>query len=171
MLLQEPVPSAALGRISSPRCICERVTPNLRGALRWKGGQNLDNHHSPAWEPAQPQARPQPCPMGLRDLSQLICPTDLHPTASAPPGHPHFPLPFGMCCSMSCSCHHSPLFWEPRGAPASPSTHGCGTHPPHLATESKSILWGWMPKQDNYPKMQETASTSRNITDSLFFSA
>lgn len=122
MLLQELRPSAALGGISSPCCICEQVPPNLRDALTWKGGQNLDNHHSPAWEPAQPQARPQICPTGLRDLSQLICPTDLHPIASAPPGHPHFPLPggaeashpFGMCCSLPCSCSHSPLFWGPR---------------------------------------------------------
>lgn len=110
------------GRISSPCCICEQVPTNLRDALRWKRGQNLDNHHSLAWEPAQPQARPQIFPMGLRDLSQIFCPADLHPITSAPPGHSHFSLPgraeashpFGMCCFMSCSCSHSPLFWEPR---------------------------------------------------------
>lgn len=137
------------GRISSPRCICEQVPTNLRDALRWKGGQNFDNHHSLAWEPAQPQARPQIFPMGLRDLSQIFCPTDLHPITSATPGQSHFPLPgraeaphpFGMCCSMSCSCSHSPLFWEPQA-------------PDPWAWCSS----GWSPCQPLHPWARDSAS-------------
>lgn len=191
------MPSAALGGISSPCCICEQAPPNLRGALRWKGGQNLDKHHSPAWEPAQPQARPQISPRGLRDLSQLFCPSDLHPIASAP-----FPTacqgrgfsslwdvllhvlllqPQPPILGTSSSGHPLGAGAAQDSAHGSPSIHGHDTHLPSwlqranpleaaLGLDAKAGQLSLLCKNAK-KKTQQTPSASRSIIDSLFFSA
>lgn len=52
--------------------------------------------------------------------------------------------------------------------PAPPS-RGTGLSLPTWLQIHWRQLWGCMPKQHNYPKMQGTPSTSRNIMDSLVF--